>query len=1066
MLRRALILAGLLAILAAAAPAWAAAGRAYVINTSSEDATLLASVSVASAPAGALRASVDGGPAVPAAALDGRVWFALPLARLATAAVTIEQGDAPPQITVTETPDGRIVATPAGEYVFGPGGLREVRIGKTALALPASVDGAGETRLAWARGAAAVLETLRAGAVVAARWTVFGDGSVRVEVPAGTFRLPLPARGYEGRRFGPVKPDLGYHVMTVPTPLDEPFVSVVFNDVRFAAPLEWAAHLAEGRGAGLAMQGEAGAAYLPHGVLRPQGKWPPRDGWPRRAEASLDFAALDGTPAVAWLRAAADLEAVKAWACVRRAALVLVDAPGGAFEGLVPGGRVRIADSNGNGRPDLAGDRWTFSRAGRETAGLVYLPAAEDPRGEGNAIHLFADRDADGRMDAADWGRPVWRLADRNRDGRFWRGNLLEGGRLEQDAVYHRAAGSPDGRLWDRQVFALDLDGDGDQDVSVIKDEYNYSEGGSGPGTAANQAGVKFDFGDRDFAIVCLADLAAGRVRLARIDYDDGYFFAGKADASSLCGNAQEDGVWRLGEEHMEYEGFAPHPAAGHLWTFAGRLRRVVMGGLAGGNWKVGFGFHERSIVAASHPRTITYRDPWGNGLTLVSLIKPAAWDGRDLPYRAVLGRRDYVPQGAWAWAVGQTAASHVVLNPPRSWGVTSCEAYVEATEPDSRTEWARDGRTTFVLYYSPLARGLHHRGIHKGESRDGRLVYWDEDADGVVDHYVVDADGAGVFDRRLRYDRAAGRVWLSERGRTLSWPEKLEFPEAKFALENFERIEELYTMGRDEPPLAVAASITAAGHLAGYQPLMPAREDSETWPRRRVLVPRGLTGRQTLASDVEFGLKAMMPLFARHDLDVALGDMGDLDGADIVLVQGLAREPTAEEVAALRGWVRRGGTLWVSLTETDDAAVARAAALLAGVWSELRFGPETLDHRFRCRRIPDQGNVDGDVAEERVPAVENRASRFQAEGDLLRDCEYVNFRAREVQGGRAVLAWDRTPLVAEQACGQGRVAASGGAFLTHALFWDKVHTYIDASNECLADRLLAWLCRKEGGGR
>jgi len=997
-----------------------------------------------------------------------------------------DDGPAPMWVKATRQGGVTTVASDHALYTFGGTGLHEVATGSSdTLKVKTSLPDEAETQLVkgTSKSDAAVSLITSVADRTLARWTVLADGTLRVTA-YGSMRIELPGRGFQAWRFGAVQSPgnrlVGYHVHELPAPMNEPFIQTLFHRVTFETPLTWAALLPQGDPAegrrGIAMSAARGdVVFLPPGPLRPtQIKPGGSDQITVRERGVIEFKGTAQSPATLMLAAADSINTVKQWSIRLGAGLALTQTPDG-WSGRVRDATVRVDDGNANGMPDLQGDRWHWSRHGKTTAGFDLIPADEDPREEGNALHIVRDADGDGTLSETEWSRPVWRLADRNRDGVYFEGSLLTGGRLEQDAVYHRASGSPDGRLWDRQVFALDLDGDGDQDLTVRKNMVNFTHAGQvGAHTAHNKNGVKFNFGDGDFALAVLPDLADGRVRIAPIDYDGGYFYRLNVDSSTAYA-LNDNGYWLLNEEHQEYEGFAPGNAAGHLWVWEGHVRRVIFGGINGGNWKLGV--EPDGLPQRREPHEIAYTDPWGYSFRFVSIIKPTEWDGSALPVREIDGHLDYVPHGPWAWIVDQDVATRSVIQPPQSWGGTSIEAYVKPIEPNSRTEWARAGRTSYVLYYSPLMRGLHHRGIHRGETLDGTLRYFDEDEDGIVDHYTHTPAGHTAPTKELWYDAQRKRITFRHGTRVVTWPAPdLTFPDAKMYLENFGDIEALYRRGDGRVAMVVEAAIDDRGRLTGVDAPNVTPAAPTTYPLMSTLIAGFAEHTGGLNYRGRFAMSEAMPIYHRlgyrlHLRNTPTDSQGGtvsnapswsergLTGADVVVLQLPFAGATRKEVDALRLWVSGGGQLLLTLTDLEEATRFQANNLLAQLKiGDTRVIDRVIEQRYIPVRIADMGNIVGDIREERTPSAGNAVRHFGGDDHLIRDCAYLNVRGAVIEPDADASIWltyRRAPLIVAEPLGDGRVILCGGPFASQELFAHPIHTYQRNDNPTLLLHLL-----------
>lgn len=625
---------------------------------------------------------------------------------------------------------------------------------------------------------------------------------------------------------------------------------------------------------------------------------------------------------------------------------------------------------------------------------------------------ISTDLNQDGHVDDDEVLRPTYKLVDLNGDGRFLEGSLLVGGRVETDCYYYNLEGSVNGELWTHRVTAYDLDGDGQQDVTeriTLLDFHDRGEGGWG--TAANREGLMINYGRRPFSEVLRIDVENGTIRQHPIMYDY-YFFAGDSCATTAH-YIDPDHIWRCGEEHLEYDDFHPTGEA-HLWTWAGGLRRVVLGGLGGmGKWKLGVEF-SAAIDAVLPSRLVEWQTPWGQKLRMVSWLAPPEWTGKPLSNA-----------DAWNWAIQQKMASTTTIEPNDVPGELSFEAYLGGSCERSRLEYSSPGKTTFVFYYSPLLGGLHHKGAHRGHTRDKKLLYYDRDLDGVMDTYAWDVDGDHSYARRLWYDRQTGTVTVLDRGELYQWTEKLDFPDATMALADFDRLDELYRRGNGDRAVVMGSVPNTAQRL--HHKVRTVAMDV-SWNDTTTEEGSGFLAR-VLAPHLVRTLTIHHPIS-----DDQLKDI------DLLILTKV--EP--HEVPTIAQWVQAGNTLVLSLKQS-------------GFWEELEcgVGEKQVNLDFRMLRIPDQAHIQNDIVGEKFPLAANYITNFSGRTSWLTNLNYLAVLGPSVKAKEALLRRGEDVLVGRTSVGRGQIIVIGGGLLENRFCAPPLHHYFIRQGEPHQDNVV-----------
>jgi len=713
---------------------------------------------------------------------------------------------------------------------------------------------------------------------------------------------------------------------------------------------------------------------------------------------------------------------------------------------------IQVDDRNNDGKPDQVADRWHFYRNEKRTLVWSFHTKAQDPRGEGAYCLISTDLNKNGRVDDEEIEHPTYKLVDWNGDGRFLEGNLLQGGRLECDAYYYDLKGCADLDLWPSRVAAYDLDGDGQQDITERLTSLDYlTHGAGGYGTAANQEGLMQNYGHRPFSEVLRIDPATGSVQQKKIGYDQ-YLFSDNVCSTSAWHIEQSTGIWRPNEEHMEYVGFHPGGEA-HLWTWVGGLHRMILGGLGGhGKWKLGVDF-DVTLDGLVPERVNTYVTPYGRQLKLVSYLAPEKWDGRKLEGKTPPGGHwDYAEPSPWTWAMSQTVASTATIEPNDEAGEQAFEAYLGGHCDRSRLERSPAGKTSFVFYHSPLMGGLHHKGALYGWRKDSKLLYCDGDSDGVMDTYAWDADNDHRYARRLWYDRRNGQVTLYDHGKLWRWAFPAEFPESHMGLEHFAQLDELYRKGNGDKAVVMGDVPADAAAVPDHKPLSVALDayhgsaQACTWNSRQA---EG--GMAFLARALAFSRAELVTVSAAFTA-------GSLRGVNVLVISHVAKPLEDAETQALVDWTKAGGTLVLAPAEMEPDQLAAFQLLARQAGGD--FDEQPIRRDFRKLRIPDQGNIEGDVIGEKYFTALNRITQFSGKPEWLKELNYLSAEGFTVRAPQVDVACGTQALIGRCSVGQGRVLLVGASLLCNRFCLPPLHQYMGQSNDnlILAQRIMAEL--------
>jgi hypothetical protein len=726
-------------------------------------------------------------------------------------------------------------------------------------------------------------------------------------------------------------------------------------------------------------------------------------------------------PALATLPAADGIDASDGLWFVRRL-------KPGRFEARVPAPRrAYVVDRNRNGRPDFAGDRWVFGDE-KQAATIVEMSDANaDGRAEQIAFYLSgpfwlgerAKRAAERGpkptshpfplVQALDprWspGVPSVVWSDKNGDGTWCRGSILEGGEVSCDwATLDREHEIWHGRM--RHIRHYDLDGDGDIDIRAF--------------AAADsvQRGANFDGSDQAPNPVQTCDLWAGTgyYRWPPIESEAwreqfGTFDMRKNTNTMLADLAAKYDLWMNMQD-------APHAVVdldgdGRRDAFLGAsvsggptdvferpgqppavwhsLERCFVG-LAGPgqlNFNLDVNPYKRPRPDRNLSLAITtYRDRWGNELKnfVGAFAPPANWDGKALsPYNADGSAAPWT--WLWDWHLTKPFRDLYVACWVKDWKHAGEGAAVDIRMQDYRVEADFDCSTDFTLYWSPIAGVFHLQGVEWGwwnmrspspkeiharwgdlqagyglftsnqfsygaEALDTDLrrfyatrwaCYFDRDADGLIDTYLIDADNDGLFDTRVWYDRPRGNLLWAEGNRFQQAARRLEFPAQSFALANYRRLRDFYQkMLRQQRPLVDADGRLNLDDAADARPVATVGLDfghaGEKWSHT------GRVGFSRLLTSISRRPVAVEPVaapFTPHSL-ARLTHLVIVD-----LPGGNAWSPT--ELSALDAWLHRGGRLLLVLPETAGAAtqLADRYGVAARSWETLGLTPSPIE-RFR----------------------------------------------------------------------------------------------------------------------
>lgn len=487
-----------------------------------------------------------------------------------------------------------------------------------------------------------------------------------------------------------------------------------------------------------------------------------------------------------------------------------------------------------------------------------------------------------------------------------------------------------------------------------------------------------------------------------------------------------------------------------------------------------------------------TYSDKWGNKLEnfVGAFSPPDDWDGKALsPYKADGSAAPWT--WLWDWHLtGPYKGPHVAAW-VKDYRHAGEGAAVALGMQDHRVEVDLDGSTDFKLMYSPIINWFHLNGVEWGwwivrslpptqvRSRFGDLqknyglfvanqfrystevidtdirrfyaaswaCYFDADGDGIIDTYLVDKDNDGLFDVRLWYDHARGRVtWAIDNDfKTASLG--LEFPTASLAMKDYPALRKFYAAKMAGKPVLDMADATV--HIEGGRSSPPAAVVAIDG-----FHAGGAAGCRELGRS---GFSRLFTAISRRPvavctLDAAWSETSLRRLTHLVITDVTEdRSPSEAERVALDGWLRGGGKLLLVLP--SSGAEAEAARRLAA-----RYGV-TVSSQVRSDFLPDMKRFRGPQGR---PFLLGRLK----DGFLIDPCPVLE----DIGDGQALLSYAGTDgpsraLAAEVSVARGRVVVCAArSLLSNAYtaykpagvspFWER-HLANRGWTDWLVERLL-----------
>lgn len=717
----------------------------------------------------------------------------------------------------------------------------------------------------------------------------------------------------------------------------------------------------------------------------------------------------------------------------------------GRFElAAAPPRRAWVVDRNRNGRPDFAGDRWLFGRQ-EQVATIVEMSDADgDGRAEQIAFYLSgefwlgqrakaaADRGANpakhgfALTQAFDprWspGVPTCLWSDKNGDGTWCQGSILEGGQVSCDwLTLDREHEIWHGRM--QHIRHYDLDGDGDIDIRAFTAAVGIQRGANFDGSdqAPNPEQTYDLWAGTGYYRWPMIESEAWREQSGGFDMrkNTNTSFADLAAKYDLWMNMQDapHGVYDLdGDGRRDafigasvsggpadvFERPGQTPAVWHS------LERLFVG-LAGPgqlNFNLDVNPYKRSRPDRNLSLGITtYRDRWGNELKnfVGAFSPPADWDGRALsPYNADGSAARWM--WLWDWHLTKPFRDLYVACWVKDWKHAGEGAAVDIRMQDYRVEADFDCSSDFTLYWSPIAGVFHLRGADWGwwnqrtptpkeiQARWGDLqtgyglfpynqfsygsevldtdlrrfyatrwaCYFDRDADGLIDTYLFDADNDGLFDARVWYDHGRGKLVWAEGNGFRQATRRLEFAGESFALANYRRLRDYYQrILREREPLVDDEGRVRVADARTSEP--SARVGLDLGHATANWHQTDRPGFSRLLTSISRRPVAVEKLTAAFSAQ-SLARLTHLVLVDVAVERALGRE----ELAAFDQWLRDGGRLLLVLPEANVdrpgvAGLAGRYGIAVGPWQAIDVKPGPLE-RFRGpQRRPLEYAVDKD---------------------------------------------------------------------------------------------------------
>ena len=362
----------------------------------------------------------------------------------------------------------------------------------------------------------------------------------------------------------------------------------------------------------------------------------------------------------------------------------------------------------------------------------------------------------------------------------------------------------------------------------------------------------------------------------------------------------------------------------------------------------------------------VTLEDPAGHVMRFGGHGVPDGWRGGELRCRQwPNGLYDYTPSNGWqdCLKASRYMSCHHWLRPlwrtahEANWGML----YIRE---DARVEINPEGQDSdqYSLYFSPVVNGYHLKGLQFGvqtmraddeQAAKGRyrgpywdssgpkgpqavreyadaerllndysrlarkngtlfLYYTDDDGDGYVDTYVLDNDHDGTYEKRVWYDHNSGTLAVHDQGQVAVAPIRLEMPEYRLELKNYERIVEQYRATEDKEALLWKWTVQD-GRLEGHDGL--AFVLSREWlPTVAVDLSHRADGANPWNDYEPGGLDTLARVLSQLRAEPAVlseaWSAQSLSGVDVLTAWNLETAPSEAELAALDAFLESGGIL------------------------------------------------------------------------------------------------------------------------------------------------------------
>jgi hypothetical protein len=210
--------------------------------------------------------------------------------------------------------------------------------------------------------------------------------------------------------------------------------------------------------------------------------------------------------------------------------------------------------------------------------------------------------------------------------------------------------------------------------------------------------------------------------------------------------------------------------------------------------------------------------------------------------------------------------------------------------------------------------------------------VYFDRDKDGFFDTVMLDADNDGTYEKRFWYNPKAQSLTFCQNGQFFVSPCTLEFPSVSCELESYPQMQGLYKAAAAQFNERLLAQVDLAG--SEVKAPAPLRFRADTSRRPVVAVDVGHTAGDSWRDHGPAGYTRLGTAFSRYPLSLRQIDRWKAETLKdvrmlVLLPMDFDRLPSDEEVSALEGFVRAGGTLVICYPESSNPAVVIFNTLL-----------------------------------------------------------------------------------------------------------------------------------------